>query len=46
MSKRFATLEALQEWLRSAERGEYQIEYIVKDGSDFVVMLHPIMKAA
>jgi hypothetical protein len=46
MSKRFATLEELQGWLRSADRGEYQIEYIIREGSDFVVMLHPIMKAA
>jgi len=46
MSKRFATLEELQAWLNSADRGEYQIEYIIKEGSVFIVMLHPIRKAA
>ncbi len=46
MSKFFATLEELQAWLTSADRGEYQIEYIVKEGSTFIVMIHPIRKAA
>ncbi len=46
MSKRFATLEELQVWLNSADRGEYQIEYIIKEGSTFIVMVHPVRKAA
>ncbi len=46
MSKLFATLEELQAWLASADRGEYQIEYIIKEGSTFIVMIHPIRKAA
>lgn len=46
MSKLFATLEELQAWLNSPDRGEYQIEYIIKEGSAYIVMLHPIRKAA
>jgi len=46
MSKRFATLEELQAWLNSADRGEYQIDYIIREGAAFIVMLHPIRKAA
>lgn len=46
MSKRFATLEELQAWLNSADRGEYQIEYIIKEGDTFIVMLHPLRQAA
>ncbi|HXK62057.1 MAG TPA: hypothetical protein PLP42_19400 [Acidobacteriota bacterium] len=46
MSKRFATLEELQAWLNSRERGEYQIEYIIREGGVFIVMLHPIRKVA
>ncbi|MFB3905968.1 MAG: hypothetical protein ACE15E_21185 [Acidobacteriota bacterium] len=46
MSKVFATLEELEAWLNSADRGEYQIEYIIKEGAMFIVMLHPIRQAA
>ena len=47
MSKRFYSLESLQAWLNGPERGEYEIEYIVREGSnDYVVMIHPIRKAA
>ena len=46
MGKFFATLEELQAWLNSTDRGEYQIEYIVREGSTFIVMVHPIRKAA
>ncbi len=46
MSKRFITLQALQTWLVSRERGEYEIEYIVKEGPHYVVMLHRARNAA
>jgi hypothetical protein len=46
MSKLFATLEELQAWLNSADRGEYQIEYIVREESAFIVMVHPIIRKA
>ena len=46
MSKRFPSLQSLQAWLNGPERGEYEIEYIVKDGSYYVVLIHPIRNAA
>jgi len=46
MSKRFTTLEELHNWLNSRERGEYQIEYIIKEDGVFIVMIHPILKVA
>ena len=46
MSKRFYNLESLQAWLNGPERGEYEIEYILREGSNYVVMIHPIRKAA
>ena len=46
MSKRFPSLQSLQAWLNGPERGEYEIEYIVKDGSYYVVLIHPMRNAA
>ncbi|GEM_PF-5133144 len=38
MTKRFATLEALQEWFRTPERHEYEIDCILREGTGFVVL--------
>jgi hypothetical protein len=46
MCKRFPNLEALATWLNGPERGEFEIEYIVREGSLYLVMIHPVRKAA
>jgi antibiotic biosynthesis monooxygenase (ABM) superfamily enzyme len=46
MSKRFADLDELEAWLNSPERSECEIEYIVQEGTLYIVMFHPLPKAA
>jgi len=46
MSKRFSSLQSLQAWLNGPERGECEIEYIVKQGPYYIVLFHPIRNAA
>jgi antibiotic biosynthesis monooxygenase (ABM) superfamily enzyme len=46
MSKRFTDLDELQAWLQSPERGDYEIEYIVREGTRYLVLFHPLPKAA
>ncbi len=46
MTKRFATLEELQEWLRNPERRDYEIECILRDEDGFVLLAQKKKKAA
>jgi hypothetical protein len=46
MKKRFATLEALQEWFLTPERREYEIDCILREGTGFVVLVQKKRQAA
>jgi len=46
MTKRFATLEELQDWLRNPERKDYEIECVLRDEDGFILVALKKRKAA